>query len=819
MGMELTKIDVDRRIRDIAEVLRIFLQLHGREVNSEVIYALDTFYELALRRQFGEEIADKRQKQLIDFIKKLFDPERNDVAQLDYIKQHYQQILSTKPSRTDDSIFGFHPFSTCYPQVNALILLPKNWRIFFNVLAQNLSRFWMHRYAFDGSEELLIRQWLNNFPAMLDNTWLKMYRDLEYFKERFDQSYNESNKVKVLCLKLGYCLDPLIDPIRIHGAQLEWAKNRTLHHLNIFRYEVKSNERILTSFLKLDFGSHYDFSVFGIFVFKNQKTESMDSIKNEVEKIWEKTYLNLPLYEQNSRFFDGKEYSTQEIQRNKYRELVYKPYCERIIHNVRSGVIAKDSEKYNLFIRTTLNYVINSSALFELWIAGKECKRYFCCENEGLIYKPQTIKQNTKTPKKPRKRSEPIVEKFEFGLWKYFKYIKLRTMEKKSIKNIEFIYGNLVDRYPQIDPQVWQYLMELEAFVYLLAKWKQLPINPDNTSARSKKDDRGTDLQKLYMIFFQKIDASKLFLERLFSHYGFVFSPSVLITSIALCKIQDELNYQEFSKPSGAQLIRLCADIRQLLDQPLSNFANDLRHYLGQNPNNEFKTHVLPSLNQYIETLYQSGKKAKTLSALIKSNQEQASRAKSQYETYWTQKKAFAGENIFISCEVKCAHFASNFKAIDHIFKTTIDKLNKDTSIQLLAYLGCWDILGHAAQINSANITFLFSVCKRDIAMKMDFIQHFMQKLEFVCKKYNDTQTESDDQVSITQTEDRFSTLVIRKLKAGLMQGEEKATIDAWFHYVSQKPSYLKILLDGEIKRAIKGSSNYKGRVKAKNLS
>lgn len=274
MGMELTKIDVDRRIRDIAEVLRIFLQLHGREVNSEVIYALDTFYELALRRQFGEEIADKRQKQLIDFIKKLFDPERNDVAQLDYIKQHYQQILSTKPSRTDDSIFGFHPFSTCYPQVNALILLPKNWRIFFNVLAQNLSRFWMHRYAFDGSEELLIRQWLNNFPAMLDNTWLKMYRDLEYFKERFDQSYNESNKVKVLCLKLGYCLDPLIDPIRIHGAQLEWAKNRTLHHLNIFRYEVKSNERILTSFLKLDFGSHYDFSVFGIFVFKNQKTES-----------------------------------------------------------------------------------------------------------------------------------------------------------------------------------------------------------------------------------------------------------------------------------------------------------------------------------------------------------------------------------------------------------------------------------------------------------------------------------------------------------------------------------------------------------------
>jgi len=50
MGMEITKIDVDRRIRDIAEVLRIFLQLHGSEVNSEVIYALDAFYELALRR-------------------------------------------------------------------------------------------------------------------------------------------------------------------------------------------------------------------------------------------------------------------------------------------------------------------------------------------------------------------------------------------------------------------------------------------------------------------------------------------------------------------------------------------------------------------------------------------------------------------------------------------------------------------------------------------------------------------------------------------------------------------------------------------------
>lgn len=819
MGMEITKIDVDRRIRDIAEVLRIFLQLHGSEVNSEVIYALDAFYELALRRQFGEEISDKRQKHLIDFIKKLFDPERNDFAQLDYLQKFYQQMLSINPSRADDSIFGFHPFSTSHPQVKALILLPKNWRICFNVLAQNLSRFWMHRYAFDGSEELLIRQWLNNFPAMLDNTWLEMYRNLEYFKERFDQSYNESNKVKVLCLKLGYCLEPLIDPIRIHGAQLGWAKERTLHHLNFFRNEVQSNERILTSFLKLDFGSHYDFSVFGIFVFKNQKTESMDSIKNEVEKIWEKTYLNLPLYEQNTRFYDGKEYSTQEIQRNKYRELVYKPYCERIIHNVRSGVIAKDSEKYSFFIRTTLNYVINSSALFELWIAGKECKQFFYSENEGLIYKPQTIKQNTKPPKKPRKRPEPIVEKFEFGLWKYFKYIKLRTMEKKSIKNIEFIYGNLVDRYPQIGSQLWQYLMELEAFVYLLEKWKQLPINPVDYLAMPKKYVRFTDLQNLYMIIFQRIDESKRFLEFLFSNYGLVFSPSVLIAYIALCKIQDELNYQEFSKPSDAQVERLCVDIRQLLDQPLSDFIKELKYCCEQIRDTEFKNHVLPSLNQYIQTLHQSGKKAKTLSALIKSNQEQASRAKSQYEIYWRQKKAFAGANIFISCEVQCAHFASNFKAIDHIFKTTIDKLNKDTSIQLLAYLGCWDILGHAAQINTAKITFLFSVCERDIAMGMDFIQHFMQKLEFVCKKYNDTQTESDDQVLITLVEDHFSTLVIRKLKAGLMQGEEKATIDAWFHYVSQKPLYLKILLDGEIKRAIKGSSNYKGRVKAKNLS
>ena len=98
MDMELTKIDVDRRVRDISEVLRIFLHLHGREVNSEVIYALEAFYELAFRLQFGEEISDKRQKHLIDFIKKLFDPERNDFAQLDYIEQYYQKMLSTNPS-------------------------------------------------------------------------------------------------------------------------------------------------------------------------------------------------------------------------------------------------------------------------------------------------------------------------------------------------------------------------------------------------------------------------------------------------------------------------------------------------------------------------------------------------------------------------------------------------------------------------------------------------------------------------------------------------------------------------------------------------
>ncbi|ENW81823.1 hypothetical protein F909_01507 [Acinetobacter sp. ANC 3929] len=320
MDMELTKIDVDRRVRDISEVLRIFLHLHGREVNSEVIYALEAFYELAFRLQFGEEISDKRQKHLIDFIKKLFDPERNDFAQLDYIEQYYQKMLSTNPSIANNSIFGFHPFSTRYPQVNALILLPPNWRIYFNVLVQNLSRFWFHRHAFDGSEELSIREWLHNFPAMQDNTWLEMYGNLECLKERFDQSYNESNKVKVLCLKLGYRLVPPIDPIRICDVQLEWAKDRTLRHINFFRNEVKINERILTSFLKLDFGSHYDFSVFGIFVFKNQKTESMDSIKNEVERIWEKTYLNLELYKLNTRFYDGKKYSTQGVQEDKYRE-------------------------------------------------------------------------------------------------------------------------------------------------------------------------------------------------------------------------------------------------------------------------------------------------------------------------------------------------------------------------------------------------------------------------------------------------------------------------------------------------------------------
>jgi uncharacterized protein YchJ len=94
--------------------------------------------------------------------------------------------------------------------------------------------------------------------------------------------------------------------------------------------------------------------------------------------------------------------------------------------------------------------------------------------------------------------------------------------------------------------------------------------------------------------------------------------------------------------------------------------------------------------------------------------------------------------------------------------------------------------LGHAAQINSAKITFLFSVCERDIATEMDFIQYFMQKLNFVRRTYNDTKTESDDRVLITLTHDIFSTLSIRRIKAETSKGEEKVTISAWFHYVSQ---------------------------------
>lgn len=812
--MEKKEIGLNQRIVDVKWILNFFWNQHT-EVNHDALMFMRKLYEINLLMQLGEKISQKNIEELTNFFVKLLHKSLNYQLSFPWLNEHISKLNHGDSSQKSYLFDKVLPLYSNKPQLNCLIIFPSYLSSYTDGLVARLVKIKDYGNSKKYREQIRngITQWLNTFQTSEMQFWLDMDGALESAKEKFDHCFVKSKSVKVVCLKLYDQRDYALHVDSITDQALQFSHTRMLRHLEIFKKRISQNERILAQFQKLEFGTNYDFSIFGVFVFNNHSSEGMQSLANEIKKSWINSYTESLT---NSNSGPKSTYELSHINEGSV------PKIELISPQILpSGVITQGSERYNEFIRTTLNYVVNSSKLFGLWIGGDECKNDYSFANEPLLSQRKALKQKIEADKKTRKRSESSAEKVEFGLLKYFKEIKLRTMEKKSIKNIEFIYGNLVDRYPQIDQKMWQHLAELEAFVYLLAKWKELPIKPLNFDESSNKSKKGynTDLRKLYMEFLKNVSILKFHLEQMFSQFGLVFSANILIAYIALCKIQDELNYQEFSKPSDPQLIRLCADIRQLLDQPLSNFANDLRHYLEQNPNNEFKTHVLPSLNQYIETLYQSGKKAKTLSALIKSNQEQASRAKSQYETYWTQKKAFAGENIFISCEVKCAHFASNFKAIDHIFKTTIDKLNKDTSIQLLAYLGCWDILGHAAQINSASITFLVSVSKRDIAMEMDFIQHFMQKLEFVCKKYNDTKTESDDQVSITQREDRFSTLVIRKLKAGLMQGEEKATIDAWFHYVSQKPSYLKILLDGEIKRAIKGSSNYKGRVKAKNLS
>jgi hypothetical protein len=808
--MKKKEIGLDQRIVDVKWILNFFWNQHT-EVNHDALMFMRELYEINLLIQLGEKIAQKQIDELTNFFVKLLHPSLNYQASFPWLKEHISKLNHGGPSQKSYQFDKVLPLYSNKTQLNCLIIFPSYLSSYIDGLVTQLVKITDCGNSLKYREQLRIgiTQWLTTFRTSEMQFWLDMDGTLESAKEKFDQCFVKSKSVKVVCLKLYDQRDNALHVDSVTDQALQFSHKKMLKHLEIFKKGISQNERILAQFQKLEFGTNYDFSIFGVFVFNNHSSEGMQSLADEIKTSWINSYTE----SRTNRHFGP--IRTSELAN------ISVPKMELISPQIiPSGVITKGSERYNEFIRTTLNYVVNSSKLFELWIGGKECNDVYYFANEPHLSKCKALKQKIEADKKTRQRpQQPIAEKFEFGLWKRYKTIKPRTMEKKSIKNIEFIYGNLADRYPLISPQVWQYLMELEAFVYLLAKWKQLPINPDRTSARLKKDDRDTELQKIYLILFQRIYASKQLLELLFRDYGLIFSPSILIAYIALSKIQDELNYQEFSKPSDAQMVRLCADIRQLFDQPLSNFTNDLRHYLGQNPNPEFKNHVLPSLNQYIQTLHQSGKKAGALSALIKSDQEQAHRAERQYDIYWRQKKAFAGANIFISCEVQCVHFASNFKVIDRIFKTTIDKLNKDTSIQLLAYLGCWEILGHAAQINSAQITFLFSVFERDIATEMDFINHFEQKLNSVCKTYNDTKTESDDRVSITLTEDHFSTLAIRRLKAEAVQGEEKVTIAAWFHYVSQKPLYLKILLDGEIKRAIKGSSNYKRRVKAKNLS
>lgn len=810
--MEVTKINVDQRINDISDILRIFLYLNPSTGNSQIIYAIEAFYELSLRRQFGEDIPENRKKFLVKFVNYLLRIGGNYSNQLNYINENVKKPLSENPYTKSELRYIAHAFNPNNSRLNALIFLPKIWQQYFYSIDFIHSKIFLHQGDVEEKIDIFITNWLDNFPPMEDNYWLKIYQRLEYYQKKIDECFINSNKIKVVCLKLGYHLDPEIDPKKINDKHLEWSKNRALNHLNIFIKELQHDKRILTSFLKLDFSSNYDFTVFGIFVFKNHNTESMVSLVDGIQNIWQSTFSKLERWEQTTRLNYGNECSIYNT--DQYRYLDYTPCCKHISGNITTGVIEKNTDKYNLFIRTTLNYVVNSSKLFEFFIAGVECNYFYHFHNEQLPIEPKVEKSQSKASKKLRKQIEPIAEKFEFGLLKYFKQIQLRKVEEKHIRNIEFMYENLLERYPEIEKPVWQFLAEAEVFVYLLAKWKELPLNPEKSSVNSKTFYPSGDLKQLYTVIFKKVLNKKRLFEILFAKFGLVFNPYLLIAYIALSNIENELKFQEFIKYSDEQLVRFCADIRKILDGSLSDFTNHLEYSLRQVQNLEFKKQILPSIRLYIQSLEESAKKAKTLRGLIESNLEQARRAKSQYHAYWTQKKAFTGANIFISVEVQCANFASNFKDIDGIFKTVIDKLNKDTAIEILAYIGCWDMLGYASHIKSAKITLLFSISKRDIATEMDFIKHFQSKLTFVCEKYNNKKMESNDQVELTLTEDRFSTLIIKRLRSEPLQGEEKISILAWFHYVSQKPLYLKSTLDEYSKRAIKGSASYKKRKK-----
>ncbi|MDR7016096.1 hypothetical protein [Acinetobacter sp. 3657] len=767
--MELSKRTIADRRQEIEKILVMF-ELKTPEVNGEFITLIRELYSYNCRWQEGEETTEKQNQFLSDyFYNYYFKPDSLYMTHqklLDYRASYFQNF--SVENRT-----LLHSFYEKKLDYDCFMIAAASFNTWFYQFYESVFRFNSSMKKEDTYN--FIKEYREN---CLDSLWSVMDEGLEGWKGKFDECFRYTKSVKVICLDLFY----LPDNITIRGDNI---RQSCLDHYSEFISALDQDTRLLAQFSHLQFGINHNFYVSGAFIFKNDPSQSMSSLKSEIHNLWQSAYCRLGPRDLNSNMGVGVRFS-----------------------KLPAGIISKNNDKYRDFISITLNYLVNLPQLLVTQISDYQCIHSF--GDVGRSHNAKLLESSpSSSPPKPRKPHTPVSSSLVGLTSDFLKGVKLKSVEKKEIKNIQLMYALFLNEFLEITKEELNLLVNLEIFAYLAMTWSQEPfqVNDDGTVHLTN------DLGRLSERVVRSLDGFHKILHGLFGRFGWIFSLRVTVSYVVIQQLKS--SYREVI---GVDLYsvrwRFVQGLRHYFNSSILTFKETVDRLVIQKKILSYDEQLKLTLLHHLfnETQNQQQLLAEYLNAQKKLKRK----AETEYNKYWVITKATKGINILCSFKIHCDDLLNNLHFINETIRKTIDQLMKDESKKIYAYLGGVDILEKNKDISTSKVTLSFSIDAHDIATRQEFIDYVFHKLQRNQMKFNDAQQDSKNHITFEPIVTSFCTTylseVLRPRDTSI--GESMDVVKVWFYYLSHKSFYLVTLPYDQKKRVIKGLSSYKSRKK-----
>lgn len=813
--MDLDDIGCQQRIEEIGRIVNFFKEKNtwgflynpqnrifsrvDMHINFEMLSLVFDLYRCTLALDYADSNQNFYLQQLSNSIEQRLNKNFRYMQQL-WQFQEYNMLV--KKNIPNNNIYAYDSLFKNLPMQPLLICLPEWSEKFFCNLYANVKQR-SNNVDLTNSD---IYKLVLGFPHLGNTFFKKMDQDIEPFKEQFDHCFEYTNTVKVLCIDLAYTSNmlPLNESSKpLQKNVIDTSFERCNKHLSIFRQELLKYKKLLTHFDKLEFGKGIDFYVFGVFIFKHNKCDTMDGLHQEIRQLWMKA-------------FDQME--------DHYKSLTFDQHAVKPIsflhHNhikggMESGVIAKNKSKYNAFVRTTLNYLANQDKIFTV---VPDCT-FNSTGKLGFRVDPEhhsklKIKAAPTSKRKPRSSIAYLSDQKQPQSEVNLEQFHLTKPVKKHIAEITRMYNRFSlesrsncnnEREKIEDTEAIHLLKNMEIFVYLTLEWKLGFFKFEMGSNKLVP----TDLGQIYFKLFRSLMLPQLYqkLSGLIRRYGAIFSVGIMLAMLVLKKLYERHNngqstyYPNEQNDDFIHLLRKNAEIT-LLDFRNGKMGNDL---FKDTPVNE-QIYSLTEIDRF-EQLYafeHNKIKNQTLKLWIDQQAIASKRSLRRFEDYWHDNKAYEGRNIFVMFELKSGNFIKNFENIDGLVSQAIDLLQKMEKPEIYAYLGHWHITCQQTNIKSSRIHLLFSIDGHYVSVVDDFIDLFQAKLKIAVDTYNSSMDDENDKVYCARKHSSFDDWNIETIPIQPTEVNSKQ-IKSWLFYISHYQQFFMTVPIQVKKKVIKG--------------